>query len=173
MRISLLLAPLYFAVALGLPNSAVHQRLSTGFEITAATGWEYADCGLSSDPIQIESISVSPDPPQPGQDLTVTVKGTVTDEIVEGAYADVTVKLGLIKLLQKEFGLCEEARTANSSIQCPVDKGTYTVSQTVALPAEIPKAKYTVYITGYTIEDDDMLCLQLKVDFMKSSFLSV
>lgn len=27
----------------------------------------------------------------------------------EGAYADVTVKLGLIKLLQKEFDLCQEA----------------------------------------------------------------
>lgn len=27
----------------------------------------------------------------------------------EGAYADVTVKLGLIKLLHKQFDLCEEA----------------------------------------------------------------
>lgn len=26
-----------------------------------------------------------------------------------GAYADVTVKLGLIKLLQKRFDVCEEA----------------------------------------------------------------
>ena len=27
----------------------------------------------------------------------------------EGAYADVIVKIGLVKLLQKEFDLCEEA----------------------------------------------------------------
>jgi len=27
----------------------------------------------------------------------------------DGAYADVTVKLGLIKLLQKQFDICEEA----------------------------------------------------------------
>jgi hypothetical protein len=27
----------------------------------------------------------------------------------EGAYADVTVKLGLVKLLQKRFDVCEEA----------------------------------------------------------------
>lgn len=27
----------------------------------------------------------------------------------DGAYADVTVKLGIVKLLQKEFDLCEEA----------------------------------------------------------------
>jgi hypothetical protein len=29
--------------------------------------------------------------------------------VQEGAYADVTVKLGLIKLLQKRFDVCEEA----------------------------------------------------------------
>lgn len=37
--------------------------------------------GLSSDPIQIESIEVLPDPPQPGQDLTVKVKAQVTQLI--------------------------------------------------------------------------------------------
>lgn len=30
----------------------------------------------------------------------------------DGAYAEVTVKLGLIKLLSKEFDLCEEASVA-------------------------------------------------------------
>ncbi|KAF8642278.1 hypothetical protein AX16_009550 [Volvariella volvacea WC 439] len=43
--------------------------------------WSYVDCGLPSDVIQIESISVSPDPPQPGKDLTVRVKGKAKEEI--------------------------------------------------------------------------------------------
>lgn len=34
----------------------------------------------------------------------------------EGAYADVTVKVGLIKLLQKEFDLCEEAYVPVSAL---------------------------------------------------------
>ena len=33
----------------------------------------------------------------------------ITNVNQEGAYADVTVKLGLIKLLQKQFDICEEA----------------------------------------------------------------
>ena len=33
--------------------------------------------GLPSDPVQIESIHLLPDPPIPGQDLTVIVDGTV------------------------------------------------------------------------------------------------
>ncbi|KAF7966635.1 hypothetical protein HWV62_37593 [Athelia sp. TMB] len=129
--------------------------------------WEYKDCGLASDPIEIKSIEVSPDPPQPGQDLTVKVHAYVNQRIEEGAYADVTVKLGLIKLLHKQFDVCEEARNAEADVQCPVEVGDYTVSQTVALPKEIPRAKFVVEVKGYTAEDDDMLCVNLKVDFMK------
>jgi hypothetical protein len=83
---------------------------------------------LSTDAIQIESINVSPDPPKPGQNLTVIVEASAMEEVKvrlhtkipyspdrimsffqEGAYADVVVKLGLIKLLHKQFDLCNEA----------------------------------------------------------------
>lgn len=37
--------------------------------------------GLETDAVQIKSIDVSPDPPQPGEDLTVTVKATAEDKI--------------------------------------------------------------------------------------------
>ena len=37
--------------------------------------------GLPSDVIQLESIVVSPDPPVPGQNLTVTVKGSAKETI--------------------------------------------------------------------------------------------
>ncbi|KAH9985440.1 ML domain-containing protein, partial [Russula compacta] len=130
-------------------------------------GWSWVNCGLSTDPIQVESIKVFPDPPKPGQNLTVTVEASTQEKVQEGAYADVTVKLGLIKLLQKKFDLCEEARNAQASVQCPVDEGHYVVEQTVALPKEIPQAKFTVNARGYTVDDDDLFCVDLKVDFMK------
>ncbi|KAI0307797.1 ML domain-containing protein [Multifurca ochricompacta] len=133
-------------------------------------GWSWSDCGQSTDGIQIESITVSPDPPKPGQNLTVTVKAYAQEEVEEGAYANVVVKLGLIKLLQKQFDLCEEARNAQTSVQCPVNKGTYVVEQTVALPKEIPQAKFTINARGYTVNEDDLFCVDLKVDFMKRPF---
>jgi hypothetical protein len=37
--------------------------------------------GLPSDPIQIESVEFSPDPPKPGEDLTVKVKATAIETI--------------------------------------------------------------------------------------------
>jgi len=149
-----------------LASPAINQvTLNNG--VHTMEGWDYKNCGLPEDAMNIESITVSPDPPQPGQDLTVNVVGSATRRIEEGAYADVTVKLGLIKLLSKRFDVCEEARSANVSIQCPVEEGKYTVSQTVALPKEIPRAKFVVQVRGYTADDDDMACLDLTVDFMK------
>ncbi|KAF5313996.1 hypothetical protein D9611_006874 [Ephemerocybe angulata] len=132
--------------------------------------WEWENCGEPQYPIQIESLEVSPDPPQPGKNLTVKVTATVTERIEDGAYADVVVKLGLIKLLEKTFDVCEEARNANATVQCPVEVGPYVVEQTVELPKEIPRAKFVVNVNGYTAEDEDMLCLNLKVDFMKNPF---
>ncbi|KAN0100690.1 ML domain containing protein [Tylopilus felleus] len=132
--------------------------------------WSYHDCGYPVDPIHIKSIKLSPDPPQPGHDLTVTVTGTADEPVEEGAYADVTVKLGLIKLLQKQFDVCKEARAANATVQCPVEEGDYVVSHTVALPREIPPAKFAINIRGYNKDDGELLCLDLKIDFMKFPF---
>jgi len=124
------------------------------------------DCGQPEDAITIKSITVSPDPPQPGQNLTLTAVGTVNVVIEAGAYADVTVKLGLIKLIQKRFDVCEEAQNANASIQCPVQPGEYELVQTVALPKEIPPAKFSVSVRGFTADELDMVCMDLKIDFM-------
>ncbi|KAF9056247.1 MD-2-related lipid-recognition domain-containing protein [Panaeolus papilionaceus] len=145
-------------------------QVSPPEQVHTYEGWSYEDCGLDTDAIQLESIEVSPDPPQPGKDLTVKVIGSAKERIEDGAYADVTVKLGLVKLLHKQFDLCEEARNANASIQCPIEPGKYTVEHTVALPKEVPRAKFVVDVLAYTADDNDMLCLKLKVDFMKRPF---
>ena len=134
--------------------------------ISVASKWSWENCGEDTWPIKVNSIDVSPDPPKPGADLTVKVNAEALETIDEGAYADVTVKLGLVKLLQKTFDVCEEARNNNVTVQCPVKPGTYNVEQTVALPKEIPRAKFVVMVNGYTAEDDEMLCLKLNVDFL-------
>ncbi|KAF9229367.1 hypothetical protein BS17DRAFT_798935 [Gyrodon lividus] len=153
-------------------DTNVEQQVLVETPVHTTESWSYNDCGLATDPIQIDSITLLPDPPKPGQNLTITVVGTAIETIEEGAYADVVVKLGIIKLLSKRFDVCDEARAANASIQCPVEKGDYTVVQTVALPKEIPQAKFSVNVRGYTVDEEAMLCLDLKVDFMKSPFFN-
>ncbi len=80
-----------FQQPLAYPDGSVH----------TTEGWSWTDCGQSSvqplhrpqfdallpfqglptDAIQIESISVSPDPPKPGQNLTVTVEASAIEEV--------------------------------------------------------------------------------------------
>ncbi|GMK59012.1 hypothetical protein CspeluHIS016_0700270 [Cutaneotrichosporon spelunceum] len=177
MRLSLLsLVPLATSAAASLTGSALdlvagviggNVQLPVDGPVHTFASWRYVDCGLPTDPLQIESIKLSPDPPKPGKELEVKVQASALEQIEEGAYADVTVKLGLIKLVQKQFDLCEEARKANASVQCPVKEGPYTVVQKVDLPKEIPKAKFVVNIRAYTVDDDDLACLDLVVDFME------
>ncbi|KAM5530786.1 hypothetical protein V8D89_015527 [Ganoderma adspersum] len=135
--------------------------------------WDWKDCGTDSHLVHINSIEISPDPPQRGQDLTITVDGVAKEAVEDGAYADVTVKAGIIRLLHKEFDVCEEARNANTTIQCPVEKGHHKVTQTVTLPNEIPPAQFTVNIRGFTEGDDDLVCMDLMMDFriLPRSFL--
>jgi len=135
--------------------------------VQTKTSWSFADCGEPNDVIQIESFIVSPDPPQPGKNLTVTVIAQANGVIADGAYADVTVKLGLVKLLNKRFDLCQEARNADTQVQCPVEPGPYTVVHTVALPKEIPPAKFTVAVRGYTVDEDPLMCANINADFRK------
>ncbi|KAJ7189448.1 ML domain-containing protein [Mycena pura] len=159
-----LLASLAGALLVEVTKAPSQQGLSISNPKILAS-WDYSDCGSYEYAIVLKTLSVSPDPPVRGQDLTITATGTARRKIEEGAYADVTVKLGLIKLIQKQFDVCEEARNANASVQCPIEEGEYEVTQTVTLPREIPPAKFTVNVRGYTVDDDDMLCVDLKADF--------
>ncbi|EIW64396.1 sterol transporter [Trametes versicolor FP-101664 SS1] len=135
--------------------------------------WDWTDCGSSSHIIHIKSIQVSPDPPQRGEELTITVEGDADETIEDGAYADVTVKVGVIKILSKEFDICEEADKANTTVQCPVQKGTHKVIQSVELPKEIPPAQFKVNIRAYTVDDEDLACMDLMMDFRPNRGLSM
>ncbi|KAL5639544.1 hypothetical protein ACGC1H_006240 [Rhizoctonia solani] len=167
--VALLAAALTTQAALLPPIGGLLEQVRLGGEPHTTNSWSYTDCGLPTDAVQIKSIKLSPDPPQIGKDLTITARGVVTQRIEEGAYADVTVKLGLVKLLHKQFDICEEARNNNVTVQCPVKPGEYEIVQTVQLPRETPRAKFVVDVKGFTSEealDTDLACLQLKVDFI-------
>ncbi|EGG10957.1 uncharacterized protein MELLADRAFT_123977 [Melampsora larici-populina 98AG31] len=143
------------------------ERLSSSDPQTQ-TIWSFNNCGLETDAITIDKFEVSPDPPKPGKKLIITASGTANERIQEGAYADVVVKLGLIKLLHKQFDVCEElSRNANATLQCPIEPGQHTMIYTAELPREIPPAKFIVQARAYTQDDADMACADVKIDFSK------
>ncbi len=67
------------------------------------------------------------------RDIKVLVKGTVNATIEEGAYVEVVVKIGHLKLFQHRYDLCEELQAKNHTVQCPIEPGNVTVEYDVHL----------------------------------------
>ncbi|KAJ7078318.1 ML domain-containing protein [Mycena belliarum] len=154
----------FLASLAGLVLAVPGAQIAVG-DARAADSWSWDNCGEDADPVHINSITVSPDPPKIGAELTVTIDAQVEQTIEEGATADVLVKVGRIKLLQQTFDICEEARKANASVSCPVEPGAYTIVQSVELPKEVPKLKYVINVQGFTSTDEPMVCVDLTVQF--------
>ncbi|KAF4626029.1 hypothetical protein G7Y89_g12130 [Cudoniella acicularis] len=125
----------------------IQQSLPTT-PITPLSSFAYVNCGLSTDALQISTLTLSPDPSP--ENLTITSTFSVISPILDGAYVDITVKLGLVKLLQKRYDICEVLKERGGELQCPIEKGGYEVTQTVALPKEIPSAKFVVNARAVT-----------------------
>lgn len=104
-----------------------------------------SDCSNGNDILRIDYIHLSPDPPLKGRQLKIDAAGYLKEEVGQGSYIDVTVKLGLIKLLQKRFDLCEESQKVNKP--CPLEQGDQQLSTTIDLPKEIPPV--SIYIITF------------------------
>ncbi|CAO3626275.1 unnamed protein product [Mucor hiemalis] len=125
-------------------------------------------CGTESDIFQFDGeIKVTPELVTPGAEVTIEAQGTLSEDVDEGTYADVVVKLGLIKLIHRRFDLCEELRNDKNELQCPLKKGKVVIKQTVKLPKEIPPGKFSVQAVVYNAEDSDVTCLNVVADFTR------
>ncbi|KFH47182.1 Phosphatidylglycerol/phosphatidylinositol transfer protein-like protein [Hapsidospora chrysogenum ATCC 11550] len=124
---------------------------------------EHAD-----DIIQIKSVDLLPNPPKAGEELVIKAKGVVKETIEEGAYVQLTVKYGLIRLITTKADLCKEI--GNVDLECPLEAGEMEITKSVDLPAEIPPGKYTVLADVYTKDDVQITCLTATVAFSRSFF---
>ncbi|KAL4897921.1 ML domain-containing protein [Aspergillus ambiguus] len=111
----------------------------------------------ATDILQIKSVDLTPNPPLPGQSLTIKASGTLRETIDEGAYVLVEVKYGLITLLKQKADLCEQI--ANVDLKCPLEKGDMTLTKRVDLPAHIPPGKYSVHADVFSKDDARITCL--------------
>ncbi|KAL6926786.1 hypothetical protein ACO0SA_004892 [Hanseniaspora valbyensis] len=105
--------------------------------------------------LDIETIEMVPQPPKIGKQLVMTAKGVTTDVITEGSYIEVTVKLGLIQILKKNFDLCELLLDNDDlGLECPVSPGVYELYKEVEIPEQAPAGKYVVLVRAFNGGDD-------------------
>lgn len=118
--------------------------------------------------LELTSLVISPNPPVKGENLTVSGVGFLSADVTEGAYVEVDVRYGYIKLLHQTFDLCEEMGEVD--LECPLEKGVHQITKSVEIPAEVPPGKYVVYARAYTKDDEFIACITASVEFPYQAF---
>jgi len=117
--------------------------------------------------LTIDLVELSPNPPQRGLNLTVSAIGHLSEDVDEGAYVDVDVRYGYIKLISQTYDLCEQVGEVD--LKCPLSKGEYKLAKTVEIPDQVPPGKYIVYARAYTKDDEFIACITATVVFSVDS----
>lgn len=122
------------------------------------------NCDAASHQIlDLRSVIIDPNPPVKGQNLTFVAQGFLSEDVTDGAYVDVDVRYGFIRLVHQTFDLCEEIQ--NVDLECPVKKGVQSITKLVLIPEEVPPGKYLVNARAYTKHDKLITCLTATVEF--------
>ncbi|KAI9839223.1 MAG: Phosphatidylglycerol/phosphatidylinositol transfer protein [Sarea resinae] len=120
----------------------------------------------TDDILEIDHVNLDPNPPQAGQVLTIEASGLLHERVEEGAYVNLQVKYGLIRLINQRADLCEQVK--NVDMECPLEKGKLVVTKDVELPKEIPPGKYTVLADVYNVDNEKITCLTATVVFPRT-----
>ncbi|KAJ5320000.1 hypothetical protein PENANT_c051G00492 [Penicillium antarcticum] len=107
--------------------------------------------------LEIESVDLTPNPPQAGQKLIISAEGTLLDRVEKGAKVNLEVKWGLITLISQTVDLCDELK--NVDMACPLEKGKMVLTKEVELPKQIPPGSYSVLADVYNKDLKQVTCL--------------
>ena len=114
------------------------------------------NCGSSSDIATIVKLTVSPDPPQKGQNMTVTAAINLSEEVT-GGNVKVYVKFGFLPVHDKTLDLCNVLKEVGEI--CPIQAGTATKTMTLEIPSAVPGGLYTGSIKAVNQSGDEILCI--------------
>jgi len=126
---------------------------------------QYCTDDPSGDALIIEEVDLTPNPPVPGQPLTIKAVGMLKNVVTKGAYVEVSVKYGLITLIREVLDLCDHVKEVE--LECPIDKGKQTLTKVVNIPREIPPGKYVVRADAWLPDDTHLTCLTGAVVFTR------
>ena len=105
------------AISIGAAASSVHALEDDPLKVPGEQPLYF--CQDPKDYIlKVENVVLSPNPPVPGQKLTITGNGTFSEQIDEGATVHLQVKYGLITLIKQTADMCEQLPKYAHLISC-------------------------------------------------------
>jgi len=122
--------------------------------------YPYKNCGGPSDHFSNIKVSVSPNPPVIGQNLTVVASGN-TDEVVNGGTVLIDLTFDGIELLNTTFNLCTLIQTL--AVPCPLQKGFHQFTVVQPLPSEVPAGDYIATVNAWDQNGQELMCISATI----------
>jgi len=162
MRSLLAIVPLLFSLPLSV-SASQSPLITDDLKVPGENTLTY--CKDPADYIfNIDYVNLTPNPPVPGQNLTIIAAGTSSQTIQSEAKLFVQVKLGYVTILRKEYDFCDAIDAVDLS--CPLEKGQHKISKVVQIPAAVPPGTYSVSANAWTKDHEgEMTCLQGGITF--------
>lgn len=187
---ALLFTPLLATALLVLPStSSIDPAADCPFPVPGDQPLCF--CTNPSDYIlDVKNVTLTPNPPVPGQKLVIEGEGYFNEEIEKGAIVQLRVKYNkYITLINTSADMCEQLPKwvicrsfflpeiskefacwlmhDRIDIECPIEKGTMKIYKEVDLPARVPPGMYSVYANVLTADERLITCMEATVTFNK------
>ena len=162
--ISVLAAALLLLQAAPLRTTWYKLAPATQLFFKKRVGDIWSDCGQPGDhaKINVNSVHITPDPPQRGSAITITGVFTL-DEEVTGGNIQLTLSINNIPFVNLPLDLCDAAQQAGLS--CPLSKGNHSVSISEDIPYLAPPGNYSGNAKATDQNGQELACVDAKFTF--------
>ncbi|KAJ3319330.1 Phosphatidylglycerol/phosphatidylinositol transfer protein [Blyttiomyces sp. JEL0837] len=110
------------------------------------------------DTLALSSLTYSPNPVQAGKPLVITLKGKLSQPIVNGTKVHITATGPFgIKALDSTADLCTQ-----KGIKCPIPAGNQTISFSVDIPSDAPNVTVDVKAVAILPNGKEVVCVENK-----------
>lgn len=123
-----------------------------------ALGNIWSNCGTGSDVFQVGSLTLTPDPPVTGQQISVATSGQLSEQITGGQIV-LDLRYDWVVPVKKTVDLCDTLKQIGKS--CPLPAGPLSISVAQQIPGAIPRGKLSGTVTLKAQDGRRISCISL------------
>ncbi|KAF9939274.1 hypothetical protein BGZ65_011004 [Modicella reniformis] len=117
-----------------MPHGVLHCHRRRALATTASAA--FSSCGSATDDFQLSSVSYTPNPPKVGQNVCITLQGTLSNAVTQGATIRTTATYWGMNVYDQTTDLC--TALAGSATPCPIATSVSAVTHCVDVPSNVP-----------------------------------
>lgn len=152
-----------FAAENRITSQSVHASLAPS--LPKPLDWSYEVCEAGENSFEVTRLAISPDPPQRGQQLTVTLRGHLAKRVAEGSVLELEVRYMRIRLIKQRMDVCQELdKVENAPEYCPIEAGEKDWKYSVEMPQQAPPGKYNIQLNLRDQDDQQVWCSTIDLE---------